>query len=83
MTEKTVPTWDNYSNFSLKKDSIEFYYDEYEIAAGAAGSPIVSIPLEDMNDIIADSFKLPEVAIQPPPTTSVKEKEKPAESKYK
>ena len=37
-TEKTMPTWDNYSNFSLKKDSIEFYYDDYEITAGAVGS---------------------------------------------
>ncbi|MFJ8065936.1 polysaccharide deacetylase family protein [Psychrobacillus sp. NPDC096426] len=77
-TEKTMPTWDNYSNFSLKKDSIEFYYDEYEITAGPAISPIVSIPLEDLNDIIADNFKLPEVTIQPSPTTSVKEEEKPS-----
>lgn len=74
-TEKTMPTWDNYSNFSLKKDSIEFYYDDYEITAGAAGSPIVSIPLEDINDIIADSFKLPEVTIQPPKASSEKEEQ--------
>lgn len=82
-TEKTMPTWDNYSNFSLKKDSIEFYYDDYEITAGAAGSPIVSIPLEDMNEIIADSFKLPEVAIQPPKTSSAKEEEQPSGEKQK
>ncbi|SES01455.1 polysaccharide deacetylase family protein [Psychrobacillus sp. OK032] len=77
LEEKTVPTWDNFSNFSLKKDTIEFYYDNYEIAAVAAGSKVVSIPLEDMNEIIADSFKLPKVAIQPPPTTSGKENEIP------
>lgn len=79
--EKTRPTWDNYSNFSLKKDSIEFYYDDYEITAGAAGSPIVSIPLGDMNDIIADSFKLPEVTIQPPKAPM--EKEQPSEENQK
>lgn len=80
-TEKTMPTWDNYSNFSLKKDSIEFYYDDYEITAGAAGTPIVSIPLEDMNDIIADTFKLPEVAIQPPKTPAGNEQ--PSDEKQK
>ncbi|TQR14084.1 polysaccharide deacetylase family protein [Psychrobacillus soli] len=79
--EKTAPSWDNYSNFALKKDSIEFYYNEYEITAGAAGSPIVSIPLEDMNNIFTDSFKLPEVAIQPPPSITVKENEKHSEDK--
>ncbi|MFJ5769411.1 polysaccharide deacetylase family protein [Psychrobacillus sp. NPDC093180] len=74
--EKTMPTWDNYSNFSLKKDSIEFYYDDHVITTR---STVVSIPLEDLNDIIADSFKLPEAAIQPPPTASETEDEKPEE----
>lgn len=74
--EKTMPTWENYSNFSLKKDSIEFYYDDHVIATR---STVVSIPLEDLNAIIADSFKLPEAAIQPPPTVSEKIDEKPAE----
>lgn len=63
----TAPKWENYSNFALKKDCIELYYNEYQIAAGAAGSPIVSIPLADINDLLAESFKLPEVAIQSPP----------------
>lgn len=75
--DRTSPTWDNYSNFALKKDSIEFYFNEYEIAAGAAGSPIASIPLENINDLLAESFKLPKVNINPPPTTSVTDNSEP------
>ena len=35
---------------------IIFYFDEYEIAAGAVGPPIVAIPLSDMNNLLSDEF---------------------------
>lgn len=67
--KKTAPIWENYSNFALKNDSIAFYYSEYEIAAGAAGEPIISIPLSDINNLLADEFKIPVVPVDPPPVT--------------
>ena len=54
----TEPIWENYSNFALTDDSIIFYFDEYELAAGAVGPPIVAIALKDINDLLADEFKL-------------------------
>ena len=59
----TDPTWDNYTNFALTDESIIFYFDEYELAAGAVGPPIVAIALSDINDLLADEFKL---KVQPP-----------------
>ena len=40
----TEPHWDNFQNFALTNDSLIFYFDKYEIAAGAAGIPIAPIP---------------------------------------
>ncbi|WP_342505395.1 polysaccharide deacetylase family protein [Sporosarcina sp. FSL K6-2383] len=54
----TEPVWENYSNFALTDDSIIFYFDEYELAAGAIGPPIVAIPLGAINDLLADEFKI-------------------------
>ncbi|WP_318614284.1 polysaccharide deacetylase family protein [Sporosarcina sp. YIM B06819] len=54
----TEPIWSNYSNFALTDDSIIFYFDEYELAAGAVGPPVVAIALHDINDLLADEFKL-------------------------
>lgn len=54
----TEPIWENYSNFALTDDSIIFYFDEYELAAEAVGPPIVAIALKDIDDLLADEFKL-------------------------
>ncbi|WP_342598167.1 polysaccharide deacetylase family protein [Psychrobacillus sp. FSL H8-0483] len=75
LEEKTAPKWGNFSNFALTKDSILFYYDEYEITTGSAGAPIVTIPLTEINDLVADAFKLPVVAVDSKPSTKVPAKE--------
>ncbi|MEK5037951.1 polysaccharide deacetylase family protein [Sporosarcina sp. FSL K6-3457] len=54
----TEPTWGNYTNFALTDESIIFYFDEHKLAAKAVGPPIVAIALEDVNDLLADEFKL-------------------------
>ncbi|MFJ7934900.1 polysaccharide deacetylase family protein [Sporosarcina sp. NPDC096371] len=54
----TAPIWDNYKNFALTEDSIIFYFNEEDFTAGAAGPPIVAIALSDVNDLLADDFKL-------------------------
>ena len=53
----TKPIWANFNNFALTNDSIVFYFDKYTIAAGAAGVPIVSIPLKSINKLLPDEFK--------------------------
>ena len=54
----TEPHWDNFQNFALTNDSLIFYFNKYEIAAGAAGIPIAAIPLEHLNKLVANEFKL-------------------------
>jgi peptidoglycan-N-acetylglucosamine deacetylase len=77
---QTEPLWTNFDNFAITDDSIFFYFDEYELAAGAVGPPIVSIPFSDINNLLTDEFKMeikelekpmvevPEESITPPPT---------------
>lgn len=70
----TEPIWENYSNFALTDDSIIFYFDEYELAAEAVGPPIVAISLKDIDDLLADEFKLQvQVSDQPQDDSSVNE----------
>lgn len=54
----TEPLWSNFANFAMTDDTIIFYFDEYVIAAGAAGAPIVAVPLGEVSDIIASEFKI-------------------------
>ena len=57
-TLHTEPHWDNFQNFALTNESIIFYFNKYEIASGLAGIPIVSVPLEQLNSLVANEFKL-------------------------
>ncbi|WP_313894232.1 polysaccharide deacetylase family protein [Psychrobacillus sp.] len=79
MEEKIAPKWDNFTNFALAEDSLKFYFDDYEITAGAAGAPVISIPLSQVNDILADEFQLPVVSIDRPSA----ETEKPSTDEQK
>ncbi|GKV65410.1 MULTISPECIES: polysaccharide deacetylase family protein [unclassified Sporosarcina] len=54
---KTEPTWDNFDNFAITDESLIFYFDEYVHAAGTVGSPVVVIPLNDINNLLTDKFK--------------------------
>ena len=53
----TKPIWANFNNFALTDDSIVFYFDKYKIADGAAGVPIVSIPIKSINELLTSEFK--------------------------
>ena len=55
----TEPVWENYSNFAITDESIIYYFDEYTLAAGAAGPPIVAIALSDIHELVVDEFKMP------------------------
>lgn len=72
----TEPRWENFQNFALTGDSIIFYFDEYEIAAGAAGVPIVPIPLNEFTNLIAKGYLKSEIVI-PEKSESEKTVEKP------
>jgi len=63
----TKPVWENYSNFALTNDELIFYFDQHQIAAGEASAPIIAIPLDKINTIIAGEFKtvVKRVAIKP------------------
>ncbi|MHA6259426.1 polysaccharide deacetylase family protein [Sporosarcina sp. CAU 1771] len=56
----TEPSWNNFSNFAVSDEEIYFYFDRYPIAAKSAGVPIVSIPLLELNSVLADVFKVVE-----------------------
>ncbi|WP_203246701.1 polysaccharide deacetylase family protein [Sporosarcina beigongshangi] len=75
----TEPIWENYSNFALADDSIVFYFDEYALAAGAVGPPIVAIPLHTIDNLLAEEFKLQEQQSNPQPDND-SEVEKPDDS---
>jgi len=58
MNLKTKATWENFDNFAITDESIIFYFAEQEIATGAAGPPIVAIPISDINNYLANDFKI-------------------------
>lgn len=65
MNTELLPKWDNFSNFALTNEDIFFYFEQYKFTTGAAGIPIIKIPLEKINPIIADNFKAKEITQTP------------------
>lgn len=57
VTSYTKPTWENFNDFALSNQALIFYFDKYTVATGAAGTPIITIPLEKLDGIISDAFK--------------------------
>ncbi|MFJ7936293.1 polysaccharide deacetylase family protein [Sporosarcina sp. NPDC096371] len=55
---QTEPTWANFENFAITDESLIFYFDENELAAGKVGPPVVAIPLNDINNLLSEKFKL-------------------------
>jgi hypothetical protein len=45
------------SNFALRADSIEFYYNEYDIAPYAYGPSTLCLGYDQVKDIISTKFK--------------------------
>ncbi|WP_193323616.1 polysaccharide deacetylase family protein [Bacillus paralicheniformis] len=60
--EKSLKEWtmnkeNNFSNLYFTDKSAVFKFDKYEVTAGAAGMPEISIPLEKMRDLLKDEWK--------------------------
>jgi hypothetical protein len=63
--EMTDPTWieqgtgenpENYQNFAITPDALIFFFPPYQVAAYAAGPQQASIPLSQLNAILASPF---------------------------
>ncbi|TKI63129.1 DUF3298 domain-containing protein [Lysinibacillus varians] len=61
----TEPKWENFNRFAIIDDSINFYFDEYEIASGAAGAPIVKLALSLINPLLASDFQIAMETMEP------------------
>ncbi|MFJ7731365.1 polysaccharide deacetylase family protein [Lysinibacillus sp. NPDC097231] len=59
------PKWSNFSRFAIADDSLQFYFDEYEIASGTVGAPIVKLPLSLINPLLASDFQIAMETIKP------------------
>ena len=45
------------NNFALREDSIEFYYNEYDIAPYASGACTICVSYEDVKDVISAKWE--------------------------
>ncbi len=56
--EKWIKDENNhFSNMFLKEDYLVFKFDKYMVTAGAAGSPEISIPFEQVKELIRDDWQ--------------------------
>lgn len=53
----TEPKWSNFEKFALIEDTLVVYFDEYEIANGAAGAPIIAVPLAELIEQLVAPYK--------------------------
>lgn len=53
----TDPQWMNYRNFAITDDALIIYFDENTIAKSLVGPPIVSVPIESIEELLASTFK--------------------------
>lgn len=52
----TAPVPENYKSWALTTDSLNLYFDEYQVAAGAAGPIMISIPLTELSDVLQPQY---------------------------
>lgn len=58
MMVATEPKWNNYKKFAITDDSLVLYFDEYEIASGDAGAPVIAVPLAELSEHLVAPYKL-------------------------
>ena len=63
----TEPKWSNFENFALTDDSLVIYFDEYEIASGATGAPVIAVPLAALTEQLVAPYKLDVEEVLPKP----------------
>lgn len=56
MTPGTEPTPENYQNWALTETTLNLYFNKYQVAPGAAGAPMISIPLSDLSDVLQAQY---------------------------
>jgi hypothetical protein len=56
LTSGTAPTVDNYQFFALDKDSITFYFQQYQVGPYAIGIQKVTIPLSQLSSVLKPEF---------------------------
>lgn len=52
----TAPTPENYADWALTTDSLMLYFDEYQVAPGAAGPQAITLPLSALADVLQPQF---------------------------
>lgn len=53
------PSWENFSAFALTHDTLTLYFQEYQVAAYAAGSQQSEIALSELRGLMRDDWRLP------------------------
>ena len=56
IADGTAPTPENYQSWALTTDSLNIYFNEYQVAAGAQGPVMVSIPLSELTDVLQPQY---------------------------
>ncbi len=52
----TAPTPENYADWALTTDSLMLYFDEYQVAPGAAGPQAIALPLSALADVLQPQY---------------------------
>ncbi|WP_240377721.1 polysaccharide deacetylase family protein [Bacillus piscicola] len=81
MVKKSLKDSDEWK-WSVSRDNVIFYFDEYEIAAGAAGSIKVEIPMKKMKPYLNEKFT-EQMDVKIPENEKHKEDEQHSENKAK
>lgn len=50
------PVPENYQNWALTETSLNLYFNKYQVAPGAAGAPVIAIPLSDLSDVLQTKY---------------------------
>jgi hypothetical protein len=56
IADGTAPVPENYENWAMTTDSLNIYFDEYQVAAGAQGPVAVSIPLSELTGVLQPQY---------------------------
>jgi len=50
------PLPENYQRWALTEDGLNLYFDEYQVAPGAAGSLMITIPLSELSGLLRSEY---------------------------
>lgn len=70
--EGTKATYENYNHFSLKEDGLEILFPPYQVSCWADGEIKITIPYNELSDIIKEEFIITKEVSDNPKITSTK-----------